>query len=53
MGGYIEELLEKYPDEKEGIIDKKFANLVNKKTCAEIGKTLKLKLLIWVPQTKI
>ena len=25
------ELLEKYPDEKEGIIDKKFANLVNKK----------------------
>ena len=29
-----EKLLEKYPDEKEGIIDKKFANLVNKKTCS-------------------
>ena len=27
-----EKLLEKYPNEKEGIIDKKFANLVNKKT---------------------
>ena len=26
-----EKLLEKYPNEKEGIIDKKFANLVNKK----------------------
>ena len=24
-------LLDKYPNEKEGIIDKKFANLVNKK----------------------
>ena len=26
-----EKLLNKFPDEKEGIIDKKFANLVNKK----------------------
>ena len=26
-----EKLLDKFPDEKEGIIDKKFANLVNKK----------------------
>ena len=33
-----EKLLEKYPDEKEGIIDKKFANLVNKKTCLLIAK---------------
>ena len=31
-----------YPKESEGIIDKKFANLVNKKTCAEIGKKLEL-----------
>ena len=30
-------LLDKYPDEKEGIIDKKFANLVNKKTCVNIA----------------
>ncbi len=42
------ELLEKYPDEKEGIIDKKFANLVNKKTCAEIGKTLKIKNYLYL-----
>ena len=27
-------LLSKYPNEKEGIIDKKYANLVNKKKCA-------------------
>ena len=36
-------LLEKYPNEKEGIIDKKFANLVNKKTCFLIAKKLNLK----------
>tara|TARA_B100001059_G_C17761455_1_gene543078 strand:+ start:210 stop:875 length:666 start_codon:yes stop_codon:yes gene_type:complete len=39
-------LLEKFPDEKEGIIDKKFANLVNKKTCSLIGKKLNLKKFI-------
>ena len=33
-------LLKKYPNEKEGIIDKKFANLVNKKTCSLIAKKL-------------
>ena len=36
-------LLEKYPDEKEGIIDKKFANLVNKKTCVKIALRINLK----------
>tara|TARA_B100001769_G_C22089150_1_gene587321 strand:- start:822 stop:1490 length:669 start_codon:yes stop_codon:yes gene_type:complete len=36
-------LLEIYPDEKEGIIDKKFANLVNKKTCAKIAKKINIK----------
>ena len=41
-------LLDKYPNEKEGIIDKKFANLVNKKTCAEIGKTLKIKNYLYL-----
>ena len=35
-------LLEIYPDEKEGILDKKFAALVNKKTCLEIAKILEL-----------
>jgi len=35
-------LLEIYPDEKEGILDKKLASLVNKNKCYEIGKQLKL-----------
>ena len=35
-------LLEIYPDEKEGILDKKFASLVNKKTCLQIGKNISL-----------
>ncbi len=39
-------LLSLYPNEKEGIIDKKFANLVNKKTCADIAKQLNLKEFI-------
>ena len=33
-------LLELYPEEKEGILDKKFASLVNKKKCLEIAKKL-------------
>ena len=41
-----ETLLEKYPSEKEGIIDKKFANLVNKKTCSLIAKKINLKSFI-------
>ena len=35
-------LLEIYPDEKEGILDKKFASLVNKKTCLDIAKSINL-----------
>ncbi len=42
------ELLEKYPNEKEGIIDKKFANLVNKKTCVSIAKKLNLKKYLFL-----
>ena len=41
-----QKLLEKYPEEKEGIIDKKFANLVNKKTCLLIAKKINLKRFI-------
>tara|TARA_Y100000591_G_scaffold323545_1_gene341541 strand:+ start:666 stop:1328 length:663 start_codon:yes stop_codon:yes gene_type:complete len=41
-------LLDKYPDEKEGIIDKKFANLVNKKTCSIIANTLNLKKFVYL-----
>ena len=35
-------LLEIYPNEKEGSLDKKFASLVNKKTCLEIAKNINL-----------
>jgi len=39
-------LLLLYPDEEEGVIDKKFATLVNKKTCAKIANELNLKKFI-------
>tara|TARA_B100001175_G_scaffold301601_1_gene294867 strand:- start:3378 stop:4040 length:663 start_codon:yes stop_codon:yes gene_type:complete len=39
-------LLELYPNEKEGILDKKFASLVNKNTCLEIAKKLDLQKYI-------
>ena len=39
-------LLEIYPDEREGILDKKFASLVNKKTCLEIAKKIELQKYI-------
>ena len=39
-------LLEIYPDEKVGIIDKKLANLVNKNKCYKIGKELELEKYI-------
>ena len=39
-------LLKIYPEEKEGVIDKKFANLVNKKTCLLMAKKIDLKKYI-------
>jgi ribonuclease-3 len=39
-------LVSLYPDETEGVIDKKFASLVNKKTCAKIANILDLKKFI-------
>ncbi len=45
-------LLEIYPDEKEGVLDKKFASLVNKKTCLEIAKNLELQKYILIHNTK-
>ena len=39
-------LLELYPDEKEGILDKKLASLVNKKKCYDVGKFLKLNKVV-------
>ena len=43
-----QKLLEKFPHEKEGIIDKKFANLVNKKTCSLIARKLNLKKFLFL-----
>ncbi len=47
-------LLEIYPDEKEGVLDKKFASLVNKKTCLKIAKKIKIEkyVLTFNSQTK-
>ena len=47
-------LLEIYPSEKEGILDKKFASLVNKKKCLEIAKFLELEkyILVFNPKNK-
>ena len=39
-------LLEIYPNEKEGVLDKKFASLVNKNTCLEIAKKIELEKFI-------
>ena len=46
-------LLNKYPSEKEGIIDKKYANLVNKKTCSLIAKKLNLSKFIFLGSSHI
>ena len=46
-------LLEIYPHEKEGILDKKFASLVNKKTCLDIAKKINLQNYILTFNSKI
>ena len=47
-------LLDLYPKEKEGVLDKKFASLVNKKKCLEIAKKIELEkyILILNPKNK-
>ena len=45
-------LLEIYPEEREGILDKKYASLVNKKKCLEIAKNLELEKYILVLNPK-
>ena len=47
-------LLEIYPNEKEGILDKKYASLVNKKACLEIAECIDLKnyILVFNPKNK-
>ena len=46
-------LLEIYPNEKEGTLDKKFASLVNKKTCLIIAKRIDLQKYILTFNLKI
>ena len=41
-----------YPDENEGILDKKFANLVNRKICCDIGWSIGLQKHIIVGNKK-
>ncbi len=47
-------LLEIYPNEKEGVLDKKFSSLVNKKTCLEIGNKINIQkyILTFNPKDK-
>ena len=45
-------LLEIYPEEKEGILDKKFASLVNKRKCLEIAKKIELEKYILISNPK-
>ncbi len=45
-------LVSMYPNEKVGTLDKKFSNLVNKNTCYEVGKKLKLNEFILVGNSK-
>ncbi len=45
-------LLEIYPDEKEGILDKKYASLVNKKTCLQIAKSINIDKYILTSNSK-
>ena len=45
-------LLELYPYEKEGILDKKFASLVNKKSCLQIANKIGLEKYILIYNQK-
>ena len=45
-------LLELYPEEREGVLDKKFASLVNKKKCLEIARKIELEKYILVLNPK-
>ena len=45
-------LIDLYPDEREGVLDKKLASLVNKETCYEIGKKIELDKFVLVDGSK-
>ena len=53
LGGVLgltisKKLIDLYPDEEEGILDKKLASLVNKNICYEVGNKLGLKNYIYI-----
>ena len=45
-------LLDLYPDEQEGILDKKLSSLVNKNACFEIGNQLEIQKFILIGNSK-
>ena len=45
-------LIELYPNEKVGTLDKRFSNLVNKITCFKVGKNLKLNEFVLIGNSK-
>ena len=47
-----EKLIELYPNEKVGVLDKKLASLVNKNKCYEVGKILNLDKFLLVGNSK-
>tara|TARA_Y100001970_G_scaffold129522_1_gene159715 strand:+ start:8829 stop:9500 length:672 start_codon:yes stop_codon:yes gene_type:complete len=46
-------LFEIFPNEKEGILDKKLASLVNKNKCYEVGRYLKLDKLVKIGNLRL
>ena len=46
-------LLEIFPNEKEGILDKKLASLVNKNKCYEIGRYLELDTIVKIGNVRL
>ena len=45
-------LIDLYPDENEGILDKRFAKLVNRSTCSSIGWSIQIQDYIILGDTK-
>ena len=45
-------LLELYPEEREGVLDKKLASLVNKNSCFKIFNSLEIHEFILIGNTK-
>ena len=45
-------LIDLYPDESEGVLDKKLASLINKEICYEIGKKIELDKFVIVDGSK-